>query len=736
MKTRKPIQAKSTGRLLRSIFPPDFKIVKDPTSNGYKLVNLLYGVEVDEARTRLRETYSNSFIETMDLSDESVTYEVLLSGIPNSQYLNSTVQGGIPIKVVNWHQGGEAEFFDGSPTRLISNGTFTLSGVVESGNVVGVEYLRSNPSGYGYFLVSTDLDQKNYLSYDGSLWRFNLDNDGNVLSYTGSWPGVATQTFEEQGFDDILTPPSSGWLKSKYPLTRWVLDNSGVYWNIDHYEPYHGWVIDHDGHVVANDDYVGDYYYDSTGTKIWYRTAFNNPYGSGNFTTVYVSLRNAPISGTLRLYDMDVLDSSGNATEILKTGTNMYYLQSSNMQQGQTTTGVWDPTYLGYDETVPKDRGFGSIAGSTATLYTTTSWDYQSAGGAVDEGTMQYVETSGEPTNILKIVNPQSRYIAEYNYKLYKQAKYVTSLEASRYLSLDTTDPIYSLKTVLNNEIPLDYEFTRDSRYENPNFEHYGQKTRYITFDGWTVRPKSKISKIDFNIPLLFSEGSLDSFDSYHVRETSIGYPLGEVPVFTSKKVYYLDCPFDVQVALGTVTEGDWSGSGNFLDWYNTGSNEIFRIPFDSQYGKKIKYENASGYYGLNDVAFMKDRTYFRFRFRAQEPQTVTLMDIKDTTYSGYLGVSVERDGTIAVQSNGTAFYTLDKITFDNNVNDIILKYYKDDEFTTDPLCDIYLKDSFSFRKLPATKHVVSAVPINATYLKLFINCSVDVDRFQIWYEG
>lgn len=734
MKTRKPVQSKSTRRLLRSIFPESFKIVNDPTSNGYKFINLLYGVEVDEARGRLRELYNNSFVETMDYADTGVVYEVNLSGIPGSQYLNATTAGNIPIKIVNWVTGGEAEFWQGRPTRAKEIGTLTLSGTISSGShIVGLEYFRNNPSGYGYFIVNTDLDQSNYVSPSGSAWKYSVNNRGALGSYSGLWPGVTTQSFEQQGFDDLLTPPSSGWLANAYPLTREIRDDSGVYWNIDHYEPYHGWVRDSSWHVRAKIDYSGEYYYNTEGDKIWYRTAFNNPYGSGNFTTVYISLRNTPISGTLRLYDIDNVDNSGNAKEISSAGTQLYKLQYSNMFHSEPT-GVWEPIYVGYDETVPSDRGFNILEGQPANAYVITSWDYQREGGELDEGTMAYVEGGGDITNVLKITNPQSRYVAEYKYQLYKQARYLTSLTASKYVSLDTDDPIYSLKTVLDNETELTYEFTRNPRYNDDTYRHYGENSRYITFDGWNVRPKSKISKIDFKVPLIASTGPLTNLKIFSTRKDSIGYKAGFAPVYDPNRAYILDCPFDVQVALGTVTENDLSGSGNFLDWINHGDNEIYRVPVDSYYGKKVRHVNSSGYYSLTGTQLVKRPTYFRFRFRAQQPQEIVLMEDSETTENVYIRFLVRADGMLVVEGNGSEFYSRYRMTFDDKMKDIILKYYKDDAFTINPLFDIYVRDDLGFTKLDPMMKTIDTFTVSSTYLRVFRDCSIDIDRFQVWY--
>jgi len=725
MKTRKPVQAKSTEPIIKAILPQEFTMVNDKTSNGYKFINLLYGVEIDQAREFLQGIYDNSFLETMDLSDTGQLYEVMLSGIPSKAYLNGS---GIPIKITNWNvNGGDAEFYDGSPTRVIFQNQISISGIVQSGNILGLNYFRSNISGYGYYLVTTNTDAQEYLNLSGSAWKILVNNTGTIESSSGFWPAVGTFNYSEQGKDDVLYPLGSGYLSRTYPLTRRIRDDSGVYWNIDHYEPYLGWVRDDNFNAVAVNNYASDYYYDVDGKKIWYRTAFNNPYGSGNYTVEYLNLRNTPISGTLRIYDLDILDLSGNATEIPSAGKDLYKLQSANMLLG-SATGVFDPIYVGYDAEVPEGRGFGDIEGDTANYYLTTSWDYQREGGEISEGTLQWIEGSGDITNVIKITNPYSRYIAEYNFKKYNKAKYVTSLDGNRYVNFDTDTPIYSIDTIYNNQEELDFEFTRD-------LVRTTERSKYITFDGWKIRPNSRISKIDFNIPVQVSTGPLSTFVAVQAMKSKVGYG-GLVPDIVTTRNYVLNCEFDKPVALGTVTEEDHSGSGNLLTWVNSGTNEIYRIPIDTYYGKRIKYLSGSGYYNLDSQEFLQDNTFFRFRFRAYTPQDMTLMELTEAANDNYIKVQVASDGLISIISNGVEqYYSFDKITFGNQFHDLLIRYYPDPNWTDNPVFELYKRGDLGYDKPRVFIRETESGVISTTALHVYQNCSIDADLFQIYYE-
>jgi len=724
MKTTKPIQAKSTESIIKAILP-DFRIANDKTSNGYKFINLLYGVEVDQAKEYLQHVYNNSFLETMDLTDTGELYEVFLSGIPNSGYLNSS---SIPIKITNWNSAGNgAEFYDGCPTRVIKQDVVDISGIILCGHIVGLNYFRSNISGYGYFLINTDIDTQQYLNTSGSSWKINLDNVGNILSYSGSWPAIGTVDYDSLGKDEILFPLKSGYLSKTYPLTRRIKDDSGIYWDIDHYEPYLGWIRNVDQEVVALNNYSNDYEYNVDGKKIWHRTAFNNPYGCNNYTTEYLTLKNSPISGTIKLYDIDILTDNGTATLIPSTGIDIYKLQSSGMFVGDGS-GTFDPVYVGYNSTVPTNRGFGLIEGSAANYILSTSWSHLPDSGYIDEETMQYVEGSGELGKIIKIVNPYSRYMVEYNFKKFNRAKYITSLESNGYVSYSTDTPTYSIETIYNNEEKLEFEFTKD-----PSFGL--ERSKYITFDGWKIRPYSTISKIDFNIPILVSSGPLTDFLVVQGMKTKIGY--GDfVPDISVERTYAIDCNFSKVINLGTVTEEDYSGNDNLLTFFKTGSNRIYRFPNITNYSKRIKYYSNESYYYINNKTFLKDNTFFRFNFRSYSPQILTLMELTEANTGNYITIQISENGILSIISKGVEqVYSFDKFLFNNEFNDLIIRYYPDPNWTNNPIFEVYKKGRLGYDKLKTFTKETETETISTTNLHLYKNCNIDAGLFQIYYE-
>jgi hypothetical protein len=227
----------------------------------------------------------------------------------------------------------------------------------------------------------------------------------------------------------------------------------------------------------------------------------------------------------------------------------------------------------------------------------------------------------------------------------------------------------------------------------------------------------------------------LDTFKVAQGRYDFIGYQAGFVPDITTSRNYVLDCPFKNIVSLGTVTESDLSGSGNFLEWFNNGANEIYRLPMLNLYGKRIRYVNNSGYYYINSQEFIKDNTFFRFIFRSLVPNELTLMELSEDTNDYYIKVTVKTDGTIVIYSNGVEYYTHQKVIFGRDFNDIIIRYYPDQEYTDNPVFEIYQKGGLGYTQMDTFLRETTKFTVSSTYLHVYQNCSVDADSFQIYYE-
>lgn len=729
MRSKHPVQAKSTPNLLR-VLPRQFKMVNDKTSNGYKYTNLLYGAEIDECNDRLKTLYDSLFLDTIDLAEEGELYEVNLSGTKKEHgYLNAD---GIKVKLVT-----EDEFYNGEPTRVIYQEQFPITS--GSGPLLGANYMRTSPRGSGYILLSYDLDEgESYASSINTERKDYLDNVGTKISTSGFWAGIATQDYKNAQSDEVIAPLDQSLLSGNYPIWRDIVV-SGQTYQIPHYEPYKGWIHDQNGNIVAVYDYFQDYYFDEDGNKVFHRTYLNNPYGAGNYTKQYFRLRHTPISGTLKLYDMDVLDASGNATEVLQAGSPVYYLAYSGMLRG--TSGTFDSVYKGYDEVVPSGRGFKYIEGETATLLTTTSWDYQYEGSALNVESGVWIEpASGNLTNMISITNPQSRYIVEYKWKRYSKAKYVSSFNATRYLSLDSTQPLYSIENISGNMFPVDFRFTKNSGYvEEINGQSVDQRSRILTFDGWKIRPNSRLHKIDLMVPIVYTQpADLDPFLVQYTQD-AIGYTKQFAPLYTPIRSYVVNCPFDNAAPSYNAIEDDLTGNSNFCRYNVAGSNKLFKIPYESWYGKKIIYFSGNSYYyiDMSGKTFIKNNTFFKFSFRPIKEKPIILMELFEDSLGQYITVSITKEGRINVEADGYNFVGREPLRMDSGNKEIIVRYYKDDIYNAVPVVEIFKKDqNFHFDVVDNFRQKVTAQTVSSTYIHLFKSCSVEVDKFQIYYEA
>ena len=730
MRSKHPIQAKSTSKLLK-ILPSQFKMVNDKSSNGYKYTNLLYGAEIDEANERLKTLYDSMFLETLDLSENGILYEVSLLGSKSETgYMDGN---GQPVKIVS-----EDEFYNGEPTRTIYVDQFPIT----SGTypLYGANYLRTSPRGSGYILLSYDIDEGDaYSSGVPSVRRDYIDNVGTATWTSGQWAGILTQDYDNAGSDEIILPIGQRVLSGQYPKYRDIVISGHTY-QISHFEPYKGWIYNQNGNPVAVNDYFQDYYFNNDGKKIFHRTYLNNPFGADNYNKQYFPLRHAPISGTLKVYDMDIINDSGNATEISSTGAPVYYLAYSGMLSGEDNSN-FDAVYKGYNTTVPSGRGFVYIEGDTTNLLTTTSWDYQFEGSALDLESGVWNESNSEDiTNLISITNPVSRYIVEYKWKQFNKSKYVSSFDANKYLSLDTTQPLYSLDNASGNVAQIPFEFTRNSGYiQDINAIIVDQRARILTFDGWTVRPNSRLHKINLDVPIIYTEPQPLNFFNVQYKHNSIGYSRDFVNQQTHIRSYMVNCPFDNDAPSYNANEDDLTGNANFCNYSVAGSNKLFKIPYGSWYGKRLIYFSGNSYYyiDMTGKSFIKNNTFFKFGFRPLKNQSMILMQLFEDSLDKYITIDITSNGNLNVEMNGYNFVGRLPFKMDDGDKELIVRYYADDIYSEVPVIEAFIKDqNFHFEVVKFFRQKVTAQSVTSSYLHLFKSCSADIDKFQIYYEA
>ena len=753
MNPKLPIEAKSTGRLLRSVFPNDFKLVSDQNSNGYKYVNLLYGVEIDNLEKNVKEAYNDSFFSSIDLTRDFALYEVNLTGTPITPFLNT--DGSIKIKITS-----QTEFEQGEPTRIVEDSCLPLpmyylvySGTaIPSGagfqngfdigfntpcwssisGIMGLEYIRSDGRGSGYLIVTSDINQED--AYHSGMYPVfaievgaNLKTSVDYINTYGIYNGIKDISYSGILSNEILYPINSITLSGQYPLSREIEDDTGLVCSIDHYTPYFGWTRDYNGNVVAKTSVSGDYYYTSTGTKIYYRTALNNPYGYNNYTKAYLDLLNIPISGTLKVFDVDILDFSGNAIEIPSTGKDLYYYKSLKMNTGLKPNegeSKFDPIYLGYESTVPSGYNLGSdMEGSGCTLFKTTTWGYMHEGNYFDDNTLSWIDGTGLITNKIWISGYHSRYLIEYKTKLYNSVQYVSSSNNNGVVSLDTSAPL--LTTDLGNIKQIDYEFSKDPTLGSEN-------TKVISLDGTKFRPGSKIDQISYNVPVILTDGQGPLIGPIYqnINKLFAGYTNEFVPQIEPNRYYILNCLFN----SNNLIEQDTTINNFDLIYY--GNNQKININYNKRLGKKIIDSGDESYFYIDDVIRLIPYTFFQFDCKIRTSQSGQLMELYDTDNSKYLTFGFEDTGRLKIQTNGIQFYSRENINFNSNEKSFILKYNEDD-ISGEPVLRLYYKEKTDpwYRIINLSYSNVAPLTISDFKLSIYKNCSIDIGCFKIYYE-
>jgi len=670
MKIKKPIRAKSTERIMKAVLPSQFKMVNDKESNGYKYINLLFGVEIDEIYEKLQEAYNNSFISSIDLSKEGILYEVYLDGIPKNDYL-SDGPNGTKIKIVE-----DYEFNNGDPTRIIYNGELILKpGHI---NGVGLDYQNIDYNGNGVYILGFDNDMLTAFNTDDfTNFIIKIDGFDNVISEEGNNPGIKTQSYEISNDDEILNPLTIEQLPNIYPLTRTVNFN-GTLIDIDHYEPYNGYIEIDENNIIANTNYNTDHYYDENGKKVFYRTASNNPYGYNNYNIAYVPLKYSPIPNTLKLYDIDIIDSNGNATEIPIEGKNLY-------SYGE---------YVGFSPDIP--IAFQDEDGpTTATDFITISWDYLYEGTKFNENTLQWdITNSGNTINMLKIVNPTSRYIVEYKYLEFDKVYGITSRETTNNYRKYDEDPVFMLYDDKSYD-KVDFKFTNDPLINDNSI---------ITFDGKHIRPNSNISKLQVNLPVIYSKGDITKYICSPITKKGIGYSNEYVPNVINDKI--------------DIFEYFFKGlTGNYVpNIVNSGTNKVFPINYDTYIGKRLYYISDEMYYSFDDIFPDKD-IHIKAGFRFYKKTDIILIDYKNDNYSikSYI-----KDNIFITEINSKQYLADNIFNYDMNSYEIIYRILLNDKM------DIYLSNGGIFSKIKLSEREINIEPTENKF-HVFKNGSIDV---------
>lgn len=700
---------------MQAVLPSKFRMVRDDNSNGFKLVNTLYGVEFDIVYSTLDDAvHANRF----DNFDYSTDYDI------NECYIRDEINGdyvygdGNKVRITNKYR-----FYSGSPTRVELDATLVVSGV--SYGPIGLEYMRTSPQGSGRFIVNLNVDSATAFQQGmNQTVVYNTDIVGNVetVPSSGYDYGLRTQNYQNARYDEVLVPPTD--LRKRYPLTRTISApeaGSGMYtsYQIDHYTPYKEYVWDPVDYTYKAVGFNTDYYYDSdTGEKIYYRTAFNNPYGTGVFDTVYMELNYVPISGTLQLWDIDNLTASGTPWEVPQSGLQSY----------QSTADPYEPsgfpTYIGYYPNVPTNYlplGYSGLM--PASTYKVTSWDYAHVSGGLNEQ-FEWVEYPDYPiTSRIRIDNPISRYLVTYKYKAFDKAKYLSTINSTKHIRQDDGNYIYTIDGGPDELVELDVDFAKETKLKGDK----GRKA--IVFKGTDLRPGAKVTKLEIDVDRKTTPKTLTSNETLSLDKKPAGSRTTFTPSRTDHRQYLIN---------------EWFDDNIQLTQYNTGGL-IYTFPFGNNYGARmVQTSGTLGFYSGEYFSYLPydsedSNRYVRARFSYINPPENDVLLWQSSDGSGeFWSVTLRTDGSIQVLDQGMTMISTEKADIYPGINEIIVErqeYLFDNNYVANEFNIYHRLDNNVYNKLSTWKRYEDNDLPSGPLSWIYYGESLDVQLFQVYDE-
>jgi len=665
----------------------------------------MLGVEVDMMYDYLDQGVHSNNAELFDYGKDYQYSEVTIK----DNIKNETVVGdGIPIKVTN-----KQEFYDGSPTRLETTGTLFISGV--PWGIIGIEYLRTTPEGEGIILFNVDATLDQCIA-SGIHQSYMIPTDdicnhlaSGVMYMSGIDPSKYIHTYDNIGRDEVLTPYTNYDLQKKYSDTiKLNLPKDGVENAI--LKPYTLTNWQPDGYYwdTVNDEYIPvtyptDTYINNEGDEVYHRVSLNNPSGSGVFDTEYLELIDIPISGSLRLYDMDNLDISGVPIEIPRTGIQTYYHDGKY--------GVDDEQYsiyVGYSGILPHEyTPIGEVnIPTTATVI--TSWDYVYDGDGLNDNFEWQTDNTKPIINKIKITNPISRYIVEYDSATEDGIRYITTVNSSRYVRYDDKNYIFSSNPRGSGLVDVESSLSNEK-----------SNRIAVTFNGLDVRPGTIVDYINLSADLKI-EKSTDKPVTIPVDDNLLGAEDVMIPNIQDRRSY--------------IFNDDLGGS-----LFTPAVGSLEEAIFDTYLAYRVVMSNSSlektTYYPLFVPNNINDRC-FRTRFRLNTYNNNFVIAKSDEDNDNYWSISVE-NGYFIIRDAYATYYTYYLMSIDTNIKEIILVSNNQYNNTADkPKYSLFYKDGDTFfkeMKLGETEPNDYTVTTETT--QCFITMDVDVEFIQMYDE-
>lgn len=509
----------TTKQIINRVFPSQFELCNED-SNGFKLINLLYGIDFNDIRKQLNIIGSSINFDDYDYSMDGDYNEVTIPKLSEKTIYGSTKDlSNIPIKITNIY-----EYENGIATRFELVNTYQFSEVFSNKKLIGIEYFRvDNNSGKLLLTFDEVLDTNSVQSI-----FIDISNTGELLFDTiqSIKLGIKEQSYEATGRYEVINVPSYSSLVRDYPSSKKITAINPETelleeFNIEHYTPDLGYVWNYTDHTFQSIKPTSLFYINESGEKVWYKTSYNNPYYSYN---PIIKLEHQPLPNTLKIYDMDNLLADGNLRELTANQT-IYYHSGEYIINGVTE---YHSPYIGYDEYIPESfiPDLYPVRPVSAVPYSTFNYTLLPEDSYIDEQSNYFM--LGSSTTLgpyLQTYNSIGRLIVTYEYTNIDHFTYITSLNSTRYIKYSNGDYLLS-ETKKNTDlvkIPVASSiepFTTNKRIA-------------AVFDGLDVRPGSKIDKLDITAQMSIRQTKETPYFSSPINGNIIGSTLSNeiIPV-------------------------------------------------------------------------------------------------------------------------------------------------------------------------------------------------------------
>lgn len=387
---------------------PGWMKMRDGDSVGYRYLNAVLGEELDLLSRTL--SYYTSYTNVVDSPVDALYQlsQVELDYPFSSGYITPLDSNGTSLGFNVIPVNSSLALFSNPLTRLEEDPENTIypSGL---GTINGIEWMSGDPS--GLLAVQQNLDPID----PSSTLYYSIKNTTNLVDLipvSGDALGLDYIGKGENASYDVLMPEPRWARERNFPMGPWITASG------ESSTPPSGVSVVYSSYVNEENE------------KIYFYKGFNNPYGSGVYNKADVDLEFEPVSGTIEIFDILNLTTSGTPYPIPSSGAVIYSYQTPS----GVLDGIW--MYEGYHNPIPeaitpqgvidwvKENNSDVFTEIIPASSSYVAWEHMREGGYIDDevfphsGTFNWIDGTGNLKPTIRFTNATSRYQAEYAHRV------------------------------------------------------------------------------------------------------------------------------------------------------------------------------------------------------------------------------------------------------------------------------------------------------------------------------